>query len=99
MNTGTIVNTANDHVAVGSGCNHAVYGELLTYRKEHMGFLEGGAFITPGFNLQTKYIIYAVSLLYEGGEKGKEEKLCSCYRKNLALAKENNIKSQVRWKK
>lgn len=99
MNTDAIVNTANDHATVGSGCDHAVYtaagyNELLVYRKEHIGFVEeGGAFITPGFNLQAKYIIHAVSPLYEGGEKGEEEKLRSCYRKSLALAKENNIKS------
>ena len=99
MNTEAIVNTANDHATVGSGCDHAVYtaagyDELLTYRKEHIGFVEeGGAFITPGFHLQAKYIIHAVSPLYEGGDKGEEEKLRSCYRKSLALAKENNIKS------
>ncbi len=99
MQTEAIVNTANDHPTVGTGCDHAVYTaagyeELLAYRKEHIGFVEeGGAFITPGFNLQAKYIIHAVSPLYEGGDKGEEEKLRTCYRKSLALAKEYNVKS------
>lgn len=99
MNTEAIVNTANDHVTVGSGCDSAVYKaagyeELLNYRKEHIGFVEeGNAFITPGFKLRSKYIIHAVSPLYMGGDKGEEAKLRSCYRKSLQLAKENGIKS------
>ena len=99
MNTEAIVNTANAHVAVGSGCDRAVYkaagyDELLAYRKEKIGAVpEGEAFITPGFNLQAKYIIHAVSPLYMGGNEGEEEKLRSCYRKSLQLARENGIRS------
>ena len=99
MNTEAIVNTANDHVSVGTGCDSAVYkaagyDELLKYREDNIGFVaEGGAFITPGFKLQAKYIIHAVSPLYMGGDQGEEEKLRSCYRKSLQIAKENGIKS------
>lgn len=99
MNTEAIVNTANDHATVGTGCDSAVYkaagyDELLKYRVEKIGFVpEGDAFITPGFNLQAKYIIHAVSPHYMGGAKGEEEKLRSCYRKSLQIAKENHIKS------
>ena len=99
MNTEAIVNTANDHPTVGTGCDSAVYNaagfdELLAYRTEKIGFVrEGDAFITPGFNLQAKYIIHAVSPLYMGGNEGEEKKLRSCYRKSLQLAKENDIKS------
>ena len=99
MNTEAIVNTANDHPTVGTGCDSAVYkaagyDELLKYREEKIGFVpEGEAFITPGFKLQAKYIIHAVSPLYMGGDQGEEVKLRSCYRKSLQLAKENGIKS------
>ena len=99
MNTEAIVNTANDHATVGTGCDYAVYmaagfDELLQYRKEKIGFVpEGDAFITPGFGLQAKYIIHAVSPLYRGGEQGEESKLRSCYRKSLQLAKEHHVKS------
>ncbi len=99
MNTEAIVNTANDHATVGTGCDYAVYmaagyEELLKYRKEKIGFVpEGEAFITPGFKLQAKYIIHAVSPLYMGGDQGEEGKLRSCYRKSLQIAKEHNIKS------
>jgi len=99
MNTEAIVNTANDHPTVGTGCDSAVYkaagfDELLKYRQDKIGFVqEGDAFITPGFNLQAKYIIHAVSPLYIDGEHGEESLLRSCYRKSLAIAKENHIKS------
>ena len=99
MNTEAIVNTANDHPTVGTGCDFAVYkaagyDELLKYRQDKIGIVqEGEAFITPGFKLQAKYIIHAVSPFYIDGEHGEERLLRSCYRKSLAIAKENNIKS------
>ncbi len=99
MNTQAVVNTASAVPVVGPGCDSAIYkaaghDELLAYRSEKIGFVEeGDAFITPGFNLQAKYIIHAVSPLYEGGDEGEEEKLRSCYRKSLKLAQENGIKS------
>ena len=99
MMTEAIVNTANDHATVGTGCDMAIYraagyDELLTYRKERIGFVpEGEAFITPGFNLMAKYIIHAVSPHYYNGNAGEEEKLRSCYRNSLKLAKEYRISS------
>ena len=99
MNTEAIVNTANDHPTVGTGCDHAVsmaagYEELLAYRKERIGFVkEGDAFITPGFHLPAKYIIHAVSPLYIDGKHEEEVLLRSCYRKSLALAAEYGIRS------
>lgn len=99
MNTEAIVNTANSHPTVGTGCDSAVYkaagfDELLKYRQDKIGFVQkGDVFITPGFNLEAKYIIHAVSPLYIDGEHGEENLLRSCYRKSLAIAKENNIKS------
>lgn len=99
MNTEAIVNTANAQADVGSGCDYAVYmaagyEKLLQYRKENVGFVpEGGVFLTPGFKLRAKYIIHAVSPVYLGGEYGEEEKLRSCYRRSLQIAKEYHIKS------
>ena len=99
MNTDAIVNTANKYVTVGPGCDIAVYNaagydELLQYRTGKIGIIpEGEVFITPGFNLQAKYIIHAVSPLYQGGDNEEETKLRSCYQKSLQLAQNNNIKS------
>ena len=99
MKTDAIVNTANEYPEVGPGCDRAVYeaagyNKLLSYRKEHVGYVkQGEAFLTPGFNLPAKYIIHAVSPLFVDGSSGEEELLRSCYRKSLALAKENGIQS------
>ncbi len=99
MNTEAIVNTANEYPAVGPGCDTAVYRaagyeQLLAYRREKIGIVpEGEAFITPGFQLPARYIIHAVSPLFLDGSQGEEEKLRSCYRSSLRLAKENNIGS------
>ena len=99
MNTQAIVNTANEHATVDTGCDSAIYNaagysELLTYRKENIGEVpEGEVFITPGFNLKAEYIIHAVSPLYINGDQGEEEKLRSCYQKSLNLALEHSITS------
>lgn len=99
MNTEAIVNTACARPAVGAGCDSAVYQAagyevLLEYRKEKIGFVpEGEAFLTPGFYLQAKYIIHAVSPRYTGGGRGEEEKLRACYRNSLRIAKEHHIRS------
>ena len=99
MKTEAIVNTANEQVAVGSGCDYAVYqaagyDQLLQYRKNHIGPVEEGeVFLTPGFALPARYIIHAVSPLFIDGGQGEEEKLRSCYRKSLKLARDNKIRS------
>ena len=99
MHTQAIVNTANEYVMVGPGCDSAIYNaagydQLLAYRKENIGEVpEGEAFITPGFNLRAEYIIHAVSPLYVDGAQDEEEKLRSCYQKSLQLALDNSITS------
>lgn len=99
MNTDAIVNTANELVQVGAGCDYAVhmaagYDELFAYREQRVGNVSvGEAFITPGFKLDAKYIIHAVSPMYLTGEMNEDDLLRSCYQKSLALAKENGVRS------
>lgn len=99
MKCDAIVNTANAHPTVGSGCDLAIYKaagfeQLLEYRKENIGFVpEGDVFITPAFNLKAKYIIHAVSPHYVNGEQGEEGRLRSCYRKSLQLAYEHHVET------
>ena len=99
MHTDAIVNTANAEPLVGPGCDYAVYtaagyDALLAYRTEKIGRVrEGDVFLTPGFDLPAKYIIHAVSPYFEDGMHGEEELLRGCYRKSLALAFENGIRS------
>ena len=98
MDTEAIVNTAGETTAVGDGCDVAVYmaagyDELHALRKEIGNIPQGEVFITPGFKLPAKYIIHAVSPLYVDGQSGEEEKLRSCYRRSLELAKRRGIKT------
>ena len=98
MKTDAIVNTAGQTPEVGSGCDVAVYTaagfeKLHAIRKEIGEVAEGEVFITPGLALPAKYIIHAVSPLYVDGSSGEEEKLRSCYRKSMQLAKEKGIRS------
>ena len=98
METEAIVNTAGETPEVGDGCDVAVYmaagyDKLHALRKEIGNVPQGEVFITPGFDLPAKYIIHAVSPLYIDGKSGEKEKLRSCYRKSLRLAKKNGIKS------
>ena len=98
MKVDAIVNTANERPLYASGIDAAVYhvaGEeqLLEARKKIGYMKEGDAAITPGFRLDAKYIIHAVSPRYIDGNSKEEEKLRSCYRKSLKLALEYQCKS------
>ena len=98
MQVDAIVNTANSAPVYSDGVDTAVYeaagAEALLAERRKIGFLEEGEVaITPGFALPAKYIIHAVSPLYIDGACGEEERLRSCYRNSLELAKENNCNS------
>ncbi len=98
MDTEAIVNTAGETPEVGDGCDVAVYmaagyDELHALRQEIGNVAQGEVFITPGFKLPAKYIIHAVSPLFIDGKSKEEDKLRSCYRKSLQLAKEKGIRS------
>lgn len=99
MQVDAVVNTANELVMIGAGCDQAIYEaagaeELLQYRREHVGNKrEGEVFLTPGFALPVKFIIHAVSPRYRKGDLWAEKKLRSCYRKSIQLASEKDIRS------
>lgn len=98
MHVDAIVNTANEEPIYSTGTDSAVYKaageeELLEARGK-IGFMEEGEVaITPGFRLPAKYIIHAVSPCYINGNFEEEDRLRSCYRKSLELAKEYGCKS------
>lgn len=99
MKTEAVVNTANPELLVGDGCDFAIHKaagrkKLLEYRTQNIGKVdEGQSFITPGFNLKSRYIIHTVSPLYIDGNHGEIDRLKSCYRTSLEIAIKNNIKS------
>lgn len=97
MEVDAIVNTANEEATFSSGVDYAVYkeageSELLALRKKIGKKNQGDVFLTPGFNLPSKYIIHAVSPKNNGSEEC-EELLRKCYTDSLEVAYDNNCKS------
>ena len=94
MKVDAAVNTASPSPVIGTGVDTAINKkagpELLIARKE-VGRIElGQAAITPGFALNAKYVIHTAGPIWEGGMRNEEQKLASCYRNSLVLAKKNS---------
>lgn len=97
MQVDAIVNTANPHPVIGYGCDAGIHKKagprLLEARKAIGDIYVGHAAITPGFDLDAKYVIHAVGPLWRGGDHGEEALLRRCYDSALALAAEYKCES------
>ncbi len=97
MQTDAVVNTASPNPVIGSGVDSAIHkkaGRKLLDARQKIGAIGlGEAVITPGFNLKAKYVIHTAAPVWEGGGRGEEKLLASCYRESLALAKEYKCES------
>lgn len=97
MQVDAVVNTANPEPVVGTGVDTAIHkkaGRELLAARQKIGCIDfGDAVITPGFNLNAKYVIHTVGPVWVDGNHQEEQILSSCYRKSLALAKENECES------
>ena len=92
-----VVNAANSYLSFGGGLCGEIYLEAgideLTTECTQIGSCDvGDAVITNGYNLKAKYIIHAVSPIYDF-DNNPSEKLKSAYLKSLTLADKKGLKS------
>lgn len=90
MQVDAIVNTTNEEMVGYSGVDFAVHkaaGPQLRdacAKAAPLGL--GTAKITPGFNLDAKYVIHTSGPIWEGGLRGEQILLKSCYVESMKLA-------------
>ena len=97
MQVDAVVNTANPNPVIGAGVDSGIHkkaGHELLVARQKIGCIDfGDAAITPGFDLDARYVIHTVGPVWEDGSHREEQILSSCYRNSLTLAKEHGCES------